>query len=104
QVVFEGTAGTTPYTFTYKVNGGTSTTVTTSGGNSTATVSVPTNQAGTFTYTLVSVQDGSGCSQSYGGTVTIVVLPPFTIAAVGSQNPILCNPGTTTITVTPTGG
>jgi hypothetical protein len=55
-ITFTGANGTAPYTFTYTLNGATQTV--TSAGN-TATVSVPTGTAGTFTYALVSVQDAS---------------------------------------------
>ena len=64
-ITFTGAGGTLPYTFTYTVNAGAPQTISTSGGNSSVTLSAPTNVAGTFTYHLVSVQDGSttGCSQ-----------------------------------------
>jgi len=82
-VTFTGGAASAPYTFTYKINGGSDQTITTTSGNI-VTVSVPTATVGTFTYTLVSVQDGSStiCSQAQSGSVTITVnpLPTATIA------------------------
>lgn len=71
-VTFTGFAGTDPYTFTYKVNGGSNQTVTTSSGSS-VTVSAPTSTTGTFTYSLVSISDANGCSQVAAGSATITV-------------------------------
>jgi hypothetical protein len=83
-VTFTGAAGTAPYTFTYKINGGLDLTVTTTSGN-TVTVAVPTGTTGTFTYTLVSVQDASSttCSQTQTGSAVITVnaLPTFGFTA-----------------------
>lgn len=82
-ITFTGAAGTSPYTFSYTINGGPVQTVTTAVGNS-VTVSVPTGTIGTYTYTLVSVQDGSSttCSQAQTGSAIITVndLPTATIA------------------------
>ena len=73
-ITFTGASGTAPYTFTYKLNGGSNQTVTTTSGNS-VTVSVPTNAFGTFVYTLVSVQDASptSCSRVQSGSATVTV-------------------------------
>ena len=83
-VTFIGANATSPYTFTYNVNGGANTTVTTVAGNS-VTVSQPTTIAGTFTYNLVSVQESSSttCSQAQSGSavVTVNALPTITHAA-----------------------
>jgi hypothetical protein len=72
-ITFTAANGTAPYTFTYMLNG-TTETVTTTSGNS-VTVAVPVNVAGTFTYSLVSVQDASStaCTQSASGSVTVIV-------------------------------
>ncbi|MES2284647.1 MAG: PKD domain-containing protein [Bacteroidota bacterium] len=82
-ITFTGAAGTTPYTFTYAINGGTSQTITTISGNS-VTIAVPTSSSNTFAYSLVSVQDASStaCSQAQSGSaiVTINPLPTATIA------------------------
>lgn len=58
-ITFTGSGGTAPYTFTYKINGGTNQTITTTGTNISITVSVPTGTSGTFTYSLVSVHDAT---------------------------------------------
>ena len=89
-VTFTGAAGTAPYTFTYKLNGGTNQTVTTTSGNS-VTVSAPTAVAGSFVYSLVSVQDSSSsaCSQAQTGSAAVTV-NPLPIAAVLSTNSPVC--------------
>ncbi|MCD0472493.1 PKD-like domain-containing protein, partial [Flavobacterium sp. JAS] len=93
-VTFTGAAGTTPYTFTYNINGGNNLTVSTIAGNS-VTVTVPTAASGTFVYNLVSVQDSSSttCSQAQTGTATITVNPLPICSIIGSNGP-LC-PSTT---------
>lgn len=75
-ITFTGAGTTAPYTFTYNINGGPNQTVTTTAGNS-VTVSVPTGTAGTFTYNLVSVQDGTAqlCSQAQTGNAAVTVHP-----------------------------
>ena len=83
QVIFTGSSGTAPYTFTYRIGGGAIQTVTSSGGNS-ASLAVPTNLAGSFTYTLISVQESSStaCSNTASGSVTVDVnvLPAASVA------------------------
>jgi gliding motility-associated-like protein len=73
EVTFVGDAATSPYTFTYTVDGGAEQTVTSVG--DTATVSVPTNTPGTYVYDLISVEDANGNTESQSGTVTVVVNP-----------------------------
>jgi gliding motility-associated-like protein len=82
-ITFTGSAGTAPYTFTYTVNGSENRIVTTS--STIATVNAPSNVAGTFTYTLVSVADAYG-TQAQTGTavVTINALPVISIASNNS--------------------
>lgn len=85
-ITFTGSAGTAPYTFTYRVNGGSSQTVVSTG--NIATVSVPTNLAGLFSFDLISVRDNSstGCSQSAIGNATVTVNPLPTATIIGSVN------------------
>lgn len=84
-ITFTGTGGTAPYIFSYNVNGGTTQTIS-SGNNSTADISVPTNNAGTFTYNLMNVSNVNGCSQNQVGSavVTINSIPAATISGTAS--------------------
>ncbi len=82
-ITFTGSGAAPPYTFTYKINGGSAQTVTTTSGNN-VMVSVPTVSAGSFVYTLLSIKESSGitCSNAASGSATVVVnpLPSATIA------------------------
>jgi gliding motility-associated-like protein len=79
-VVFTGSNGDTPYTFTYNINGSPSQTVVSSG--TSYTIQVPTNAVGNFNYTLTNVQEGSlyGCQQiqNLSTLITIHALPNVT--------------------------
>lgn len=101
-ITFTGGGGAvSPYTFTYTINGGPNQTVTSVG--NTATVSVPTTPAGTYTYTLVSVQDASTtlCSQAQSGSVVVTVNPLPTAIISGTTE--VCK-NSTPPTITFTGG
>jgi gliding motility-associated-like protein len=104
-ITFTKTAGTSPLSFFYKVNGGATQTVIASG--TSTTVPVPTNVAGTFTYSLVSIVDGSGSSCTndtiIGGSSTIVIEPLPTAIAGGSQS-VCPNGDITVIGATATNG
>src|SRR5690606_29299323 len=85
-ITFTGSNGTAPYTFTYKVNGGSDQTVTTTSGNF-VTVPVATNYTGDFTYSITKVSDANGCTQAVTGQyaiVTVKALPTATIAGPDS--------------------
>ncbi len=75
QVVFLGTNGIPPFTFTYTVNGGPLQTVVSSG--TSAIVWAPTDQSGTWVYNLVKVEEGSSadCSQLISESTTIIIHP-----------------------------
>ena len=73
-VTFTASGGAAPYTFTYTVNGGANQQVVANSG-STASVTAPTNVAGTFTYNLVSVAGSTGCAYPQTGTATVTVNP-----------------------------
>ncbi len=87
-VTFTGSAATSPYTFTYTINGGSNQQAVTTSGNS-VNVTAPTGTPGVFTYNLVSVVDGTStaCSQPQTGTATITVnsLPVPTITGPGAN-------------------
>ena len=72
-ITFTGATGTAPYTFEYIDESGATQTITST--LNSATLAVPTNTAGIYNYTLVSVTDSSttACSQIQSGTVSITV-------------------------------
>jgi uncharacterized protein (TIGR02145 family) len=99
-ITLTGSNGTAPYTFTYAINGGSNLTVTTTTGNS-VTVAAPTNIAGTFTYSLVSVQDAySFVSQTGTVDITINQLPTVNIEAVQNVTCTGCADGAIYVTIT----
>jgi len=103
-ITFTGTGGVSPYTFSYRINGGTAQTISTVSGNS-ITLAVPTSSAGDFTYDLLSVQESSGtaCTNAASGSVTVRVnaLPAATI---GSDVTVCRNAASPAITFTGSGG
>lgn len=84
-VTFTGDNGNVPYHFGYSVNGGPTQTAIAAAGN-VATVAASTATAGTFVYTLQSVQETAttGCQQPQSGTVTVVVKPLPTASISGN--------------------
>ncbi|MES2332665.1 MAG: LamG-like jellyroll fold domain-containing protein [Bacteroidota bacterium] len=98
-ITFTGSNATSPYTFTYTINGGVPQTATSSG--NTATVTALTGTAGTFVYALVSVKDASStlCTATASGsaTVTVNALPTATISGTTT---VCQNAATPTITFT----
>ncbi len=103
-VTFTGSNGTAPYTFTYDAPGAPGQTVT-SNGLGVATVAAPTGVVGTFTYTLVSVQDSSAttCSNAQGGSVVITV-NPLPLATIAGTIAVCNNATAPTVTFTGTNG
>ncbi len=89
-ITFTGSNGIPPYTITYNINGGTNQTVNTLA--STATIPASTSAAGTFTYSLISVEDGSAaaCSQAQSGSA-IVTIDPLPTASAGGSHTICQN-------------
>jgi gliding motility-associated-like protein len=104
-VTFTGTGGTTPYIFTYTINGGGPLTVT-SNAVGIATVNAPTTVTGLFTYALTNVKNSVGtiCTTNITGqsvAVTVKTLPTATISGTAT----VCQNGTApTITFTGANG
>lgn len=88
-ITFTGSGATAPYTINYTMNGVPQPPIVTSGS---ATVSVPTNTPGVYTYTLTSIEESSvaQCSQLQSGDalVTVHYLP---VVDAGVDQ-ILCEP------------
>ncbi len=87
-VTFKGSGGTAPYTFTYKLNGGTLQTITTSGGSDSVTLTVDTSVAGTFKYDLFSVHDDTlpvnDVTVTGSATITVNPQPNASLGGTGS--------------------
>jgi hypothetical protein len=99
-VTFTGSNGVAPYTFSYRINGSGTQTVTTTTGNSIA-VNVPTNTAGSFVYTLLSVSESgtATCANTASGSVEVIVNAQPANAIIAAPNTHLCNGETGTIAV-----
>ncbi|WP_028526843.1 choice-of-anchor Q domain-containing protein [Runella limosa] len=97
-ITFTGQNGTGAYTFTYKLNEGTSQTATTTSENS-VTVPVTTGTAGEFTYRLVSVSNPNNCSQSQTGSA-VVTVNPLPTATISGTTTVCQNSPTPSITFT----
>lgn len=77
-IVLNGTGGTAPYKFRYRIVGDpTPSYEITSDASGTGQIIVPTSVAGTFVYELIDVTEGStsACTQSQVGSVTVIVMP-----------------------------
>ena len=104
-VIFTGTVGTAPFTFTYNINNGAPQTATTTTGNS-ISVPVPTSAVGTFNYYLVSIKDNAGtagCVRANPDTVSVVVSPLPTASISGTVS-VCQNAPSPTITFNASGG
>ncbi len=73
-VVFTGSGGTRPYTFSYTIDGGSTLTKTTTGNFDTARVAVPTGGTAPITYALTGVSDAN-CSNTASGNAVITINP-----------------------------
>ncbi|MBP6458576.1 MAG: gliding motility-associated C-terminal domain-containing protein [Crocinitomicaceae bacterium] len=88
-VVFKGMNGVAPYTFTYKINNGTSQTITTNVGEDVVTLPIPTSVAGVFNVSLVSIRESSAlvCSNNtLNANVTIKVNPLPSAQIIGTTS------------------
>jgi gliding motility-associated-like protein len=93
-----------PFTFIYKINGGPDLTINTTTGNS-VMLPVPTNIAGSYVYTLVSVRDASAtaCSQLQPAFVTVTV-NPLPLATVSGTTEVCVNEVSPVVTFTGSSG
>lgn len=88
QVTFTATGGKAPYTFTYTLNGGPSQTISTSGTNTSVTINVPTNVAGSFRYTLTEVKNSGSavCVRPKNVFVDVVVNANVALSLTSGSN------------------
>ncbi len=79
-----GQGGSGNYLFTYNLNGGADQTVSSTSG--VATITVPTNTVGTFTYNLISVEDPSNvlCRTTLNTSASVTVNPLPTASVTGT--------------------
>ena len=90
-LVFTGTVGTAPFTFTYNINNGPALTAVTTAGNS-ISVAVPTSTTGTFAYHLVNVRDAAGtngCNQNIADT-SVITVNPLPSGSISASSVALC--------------
>lgn len=87
-ITLTGADGTSPYTINYNLDGVPQTAVITNGNSS--VIQGPNSPPGTYTYSLTSVEDANGCSQSQSGNAVITVNALPVVDAGTDQ--ILCEP------------
>jgi len=94
-ITFKGLNGTSPYTFTYTVSDGITTspvqTQTTLASSDNVTFNQPTNVSGVFTYNMISVSSATGCTDKSFATSAITVLPNATIGVATGSGPVTQN-------------
>lgn len=95
-----------PYTFTYNINGGPDQVLTTTGSSTSANVTAPTNLAGTFTYNLLSVTDGTpnACRRPVTGGSAIITVTPLPTATIAGNNELCRNSTSPVVTFTGANG
>lgn len=84
RLIFTGSGGTAPYTFSYDINGGATQTISTITSNS-VSINVPVSTATTYTYRLLQIQDTIGCSQTQNDSVVFTVNPPMSINRINEN-------------------
>ena len=91
-VTFTGSVGTAPYIFNYTINGIPQTPVV-SNAAGVATLTVPTTTAGTFTYEITQVQEGStqACLRVITGQITAITVNPLPNAAIAGAINVCLN-------------
>jgi gliding motility-associated-like protein len=94
QILFKGSAGTAPYTFSYTEDG-VSNTIMSPDAFTDSVIINASNVVGTHNYILTNVKDAYNCKQPKTGTITVVVDPLPTASGSGSSS--ICMNGTATI-------
>ncbi|MGF2412032.1 MAG: PKD domain-containing protein [Ferruginibacter sp.] len=106
-IIFTGSGGAAPYTFTYTINGVPQAPVV-SNAAGTYSIAVPTATAGPFNYALVSVQESgpNACIRpNISGQSATVTVNPLPVASIATATTDVClNAASPSITFTGTGG
>ncbi|NRD24080.1 gliding motility-associated C-terminal domain-containing protein [Winogradskyella litoriviva] len=86
QIIFTGSSGVQPYTFSYRINTGPIQTITTEGTDNSVTINADISTVGTLNYTLLSVEDDSEDITPINESVQIIVIqsPDATLGGTGS--------------------
>jgi gliding motility-associated-like protein len=103
-VTFTGSGGTAPYTFNYTINGVAQPPLV-SNATGVATINAPTNVAGTFTYALVSVQEGSpiACLRTGLTGTTVITVNPLPTGVISGATEVCRNAPSPLVTFTGSG-
>ncbi|MGB5943181.1 MAG: PKD domain-containing protein [Leeuwenhoekiella sp.] len=89
-VTFTGIDGDVPFVFTYKIDGGADQTVSSATDSDIANLPIPTGNAATFNYELVSVEDASGNTAAIGQSINVTVNAPPTVN-FSFDNTVVCS-------------
>ncbi|MFB1027873.1 MAG: hypothetical protein QMC27_08010, partial [Flavobacteriaceae bacterium] len=79
-ITFEGSEGAPNYIFTYTINAGPEQTISTTGSDNAVSLDFLPTSSGTYTYTLVKVEDSDGTIEDVGEEIVITVTDPPTIS------------------------
>ena len=79
-ITFEGSEGAPNYIFTYTINAGSEQTISTTGSENAVSLNFSTTSSGTYTYTLVKVEDSDGAIEDVDEEIVITVTSPPSIS------------------------
>ena len=79
-ITFEGSEGVPNYIFTYTINAGSEQIISTTGSDNAVSLDFLPTSSGTYTYTLVKVEDSDGTIEDVGKEIVITVTDPPTIS------------------------
>uniref|UniRef100_UPI003564E9A3 PKD domain-containing protein n=1 Tax=Lutibacter sp. TaxID=1925666 RepID=UPI003564E9A3 len=91
-ITFKGEGGAGgPYTFTYKINGGTEQTIKTNNTDDSINISVNTSGSGDFNYELIKVEDSNGDIQTISGQIETIKINKLPIVDFSFTNDNSCS-------------
>ena len=103
-VTFTGSGATTPYTFHYTLNGGSTQTAVSSGTGNTASLTQSTAVKGSFAFTLTRVASANGCASNLSAAAVTVKVNPIPSAGVSGGGQVCLNGTPTPFTLTGSNG